>query len=483
MKTHSKVAILIAVATSVRLLMAARLNLGDDEALYWTWTKLPAACYYDHPGMLAWLITATTRLLGDTSLAVRLPTILLGAVSTWMISFLGRRLFGEKVGWWCALAFTLTPLYALGSFLVASDAPLGVFWLLAVAAMAEAVVFGRRWMLYAAGLALGLALVSKYTAVLLIPSALLFLATSRESRREFARKDIYLAAIVAFVVFLPVFLWNASHNWESFRFNLQGRHGAGTLTTKWFLQLLEAELLAVSPLLLGSLLFGFLRLKALRNSGARYRLLFWFSAPTLLLFWGASTFARILPHWPAPGYLALIAGTAALWSGAAGRKAQRWWPASVLAVAGLITLLLHIQPFYRLLPLPPGDDNTNHLYGWRQVADVVRKEQTALKNEGRTAFLLADRYQFAAQLAWNLKQPSRAVSLNPEKDQFDFWMDKDKLIGSDGILVWEDDWGVRQEVLRAFRSTREVARIAVYRQGRRVRLFHVVRCEGLERLP
>ena len=237
MKTHTKLALLIVIAAAARMLMASLLNLGDDEALYWTWAKHPAACYYDHPGMVAWLIALSTRLLGDTALAVRLPTILLGAVSTGLMYALGRRLFSEKAGWLAALAFTLTPLFALGSFLVASDAPLGVFWLLTALAVAHATMFRKRWLLVAAGALAGLALDSKYTAILLVVSALLYLATSRETRREFSRKELYLAALFAAAVFLPVFLWNANNGWESFRFNLQGRHGAGAPTAKWFPQL------------------------------------------------------------------------------------------------------------------------------------------------------------------------------------------------------------------------------------------------------
>ncbi len=483
MKTHTKVALLIIIAAAIRMLIASLLNLGDDEALYWTWAKHPAACYYDHPGMVAWLIALSTRLLGDTTLAVRLPTILLGAVSTGLMYALGRQLFSERVGWLAALAFTLTPLFALGSFLVASDAPLGVFWLLTVLAVAHATMFRKRWLLVVAGALAGLALDSKYTAILLVISALLYLVTSRETRREFSRKELYLGALLAAAVFLPVFLWNENNGWDSFRFNLLGRHGAGAPTFRWFPQLLGAELLALSPLLLGALAAALLRLGSLRNSSARYRLLFWFSFPTLALFWGASPFARILPHWPAAGYLTLIVATAALWTGSGGRKARRWWPGAVLGTAAVFTLLLHTQAFWPVLPLPPGDDNTNHLHGWEKVVQVVRSEMRAIEAGGGKALLFADRYQFAAQLAWNMKEPHRSFSLNTAQDQFDFWMARENLIGASGVLVWEEDWDIKPEVLAAFRHTEDVARIPVKRRGKLVRTFHVVRCLDLERIP
>ena len=473
---------LIALAALLRLALADRLPLGDDEAFYWLWAQRLAPCYYDHPGMVAWLVALSTAILGDSTLAVRLPTILLGAANAWMMFLLARRFFNESAGLRCAALFTLIPVYALGGFLVASDAPMGLFWLLTLWLVADAVLEGRRSRWYAAGVTLGLALCSKFTAVLLVPSILLFLASFSTGRRELGRREPWLGALIALAIFSPVVLWNAQNGWASFAFNAAGRHQAAGLQLKWLAELTGAQVLALSPLVFVSLAAALVTLTRLRASAHRYRLLFWGAVPALAVFWGASLLTRILPHWPAPGYLTLLIACCGLWGGAAGRKASRAWVNAVFAVAVLFTALLHIQPFYRILPLPPGDDNTNHLYGWDRVTPLVREELERLGGT-RRAFLCADRYQFAAQLAWNLREPFRTVSLNTRKDQFDFWTRPEELLGRDAVLVWEDDWRIRRETLEAFESAEEIRTVPVYRQGVKVRTFHIVRCINLRKVP
>ena len=73
--------------------------------------------------------------------------------------------------------------------------------------------------------ALGLAFASKYTAILL-PLTVVVAVLVRPSLRERLREPgPYVACVVATLVFLPVLRWNATHDWISFRFQLQ--HGLG----------------------------------------------------------------------------------------------------------------------------------------------------------------------------------------------------------------------------------------------------------------
>src|SRR4051794_1464129 len=43
----------------------------SDEAVYWSWSRHPAAGYLDHPPMVAYLIGLSTKLMGSTPLGVR----------------------------------------------------------------------------------------------------------------------------------------------------------------------------------------------------------------------------------------------------------------------------------------------------------------------------------------------------------------------------------------------------------------------------
>ena len=77
------------------------------------------------------------------------------------------------------------------------------------------------WLLF--GLFVGLALLSKYTAVLLPASFAMAMLFSRSGRKLYRRPWIYLSGIVAALVFSPVVWWNATHHWASFSY--QFHHG------------------------------------------------------------------------------------------------------------------------------------------------------------------------------------------------------------------------------------------------------------------
>ena len=74
-----------------------------------------------------------------------------------------------------------------------------------------------RWWL-AAGLFAGLALLSKFTAVMLVPAVLAFTLVPDWRRRWLFSPYPWLAALIAVVVFSPVLIWNYQHDWASFRF-------------------------------------------------------------------------------------------------------------------------------------------------------------------------------------------------------------------------------------------------------------------------
>ena len=74
-----------------------------------------------------------------------------------------------------------------------------------------------RWWL-AAGVFAGLALLSKFTAVMLIPAVAAFMLVPDWRRRWLVSPYPWAAALIAVVLFLPVLIWNAGHDWASFRF-------------------------------------------------------------------------------------------------------------------------------------------------------------------------------------------------------------------------------------------------------------------------
>ena len=114
----------------LRFFYALVIDLSPQEAYYWNYAKHPALSYYDHPPMVAWVISAGQLLLGKTESGVRIGGFLLTLLSTWLLYALGKLWFGRRTGLWAALLFQLAPAYFVYGVLITPDVPLNFFWLL-----------------------------------------------------------------------------------------------------------------------------------------------------------------------------------------------------------------------------------------------------------------------------------------------------------------------------------------------------------------
>jgi 4-amino-4-deoxy-L-arabinose transferase-like glycosyltransferase len=161
---------ILTAATVLRLALGALVPLFPDEAYYWEWSRRLAGGYFDHPPMIAVLIAGGTALLGDTPLGVRLLPILAGSIAGFWVARAACHLAGPVAARFAAIVFSVLPLSAAGLVLATPDAPLlaALAWTLyAVVRALEMAEEARRetsWWLIA-GVAIGLAMASKFTGV------------------------------------------------------------------------------------------------------------------------------------------------------------------------------------------------------------------------------------------------------------------------------------------------------------------------------
>ena len=213
------VAVLIAALTALRVIYAGVIDLRTDEAYYWTWSKENVLSFLDHPPMIAWFIRFGTAIFGDTNFGVRFAGVLAMLVTQLLLADIVRRvthdvravvlavLMPEAALYYGLLMAKVSPDVALIPFAVA------MVWALVRLNESD----DARWWL-AAGVFAGLALLSKFTAVMLVPAVLAFMLVPDWRRRWLLSPYPWLAALIAVVLFLPVLIWNAGHDWASFRF-------------------------------------------------------------------------------------------------------------------------------------------------------------------------------------------------------------------------------------------------------------------------
>src|SRR5215470_7235596 len=226
------VAVLILATFLARLAFAAALALGIDESYMVAAGRKLQLSYFDHPPVAWWMAWGMAHLTGsESAVIVRLPFIALFALTTWLMYRVTSVLFDPEAGLWAAVILNVAPVLGItaGTW-VLPDGPLFAALLGTVLCLVPALRSEGRaawgWWLATGGCA-GLALCSKYSAVLTLAGVAAFLATEPGGRRWLRQPHPYLAGLIALTVFLPVLIWNAGHGWVSFLF--QGSRAAGSL--------------------------------------------------------------------------------------------------------------------------------------------------------------------------------------------------------------------------------------------------------------
>jgi 4-amino-4-deoxy-L-arabinose transferase-like glycosyltransferase len=235
------VALLIAAMTALRVIYAGALDLRTDEAYYWTWSKENVLSFLDHPPMIAWFIRLGTAIFGDTNFGVRFAGILAMLVTQLLLADIVRRVTHDFRAVVLALLMPEAALYY--GLLMAKVSPDVALIPFAVAMLWSLVRLWEsgdpRWWL-AAGVFAGLALLSKLTAVMLLPAVAAFMLVPDWRRRWLFSPYPWAAALIAMGLFLPVLIWNAGHDWASFRFQFvraTATHGMSLRTVGDFIGL------------------------------------------------------------------------------------------------------------------------------------------------------------------------------------------------------------------------------------------------------
>lgn len=185
------------------------------------WLKLS---FHDHPP-LTFIIQHIFFKLGGVNLwSLRLPSALAGIASVFLMYLIGRQLFkarekvqllekrllfswlnrGELVGFLAAGLLAINDYHVWVSRIGLHESIVIFFILLTIYLFLRALEKPIYFIL--TGFALGLALLSKYTAFVLLPIILLYLLIFR--RDTFRDKYLYVGALITLILFSPVVFYN-----------------------------------------------------------------------------------------------------------------------------------------------------------------------------------------------------------------------------------------------------------------------------------
>lgn len=493
-------------AALLRLLLSSFVPLLPDETYYWEWSRRLEGGYFDHPPGIALLIAAGTSLFGNGVTGVRggpalaaLLTHIAAVLCAWQLA--GRGGAGAHAARRAAIVMTVLPIATLGLVLATPDAALFATAMIALLAVERALASPVRslasfgWWI-AAGVALGGAFVSKYTAVLLPMGLVIACVVHPALRRRFADAGPWVASAIALAMFGPVVLWNYFNDWLSFRFQLGHGFNAAARGNPISreLEMIGGQLGLATPILFT--VMAIVVWHALRDGWQARQT----AAPTdpvvrrfalaviavvPLAFFATSAWRRpVEANWPAmiyPGAIMLLAtSTAPIATGV-------WWKRG-LWLAGLLLAIVGGQAWTPLLPLAPRKDPIARAHGWQQLAaavDVARRDPFLDGTVDR--WVAADRYQDASQLAFHLPDHPMVFSLNlgGRTNQYDVWQNAwGRVRPGDGLVVAFDADAKGDSLAKVvsgwFADTKQGALVALRRgEGevahRRIWLYRIAR--------
>ncbi len=388
----------------LRLGLAAITNLAEDEAYYWLWSTHLAAGDYDHPPMIAYWIRAGTGLFGQTTFGVRFAVLLSALGSSYFLYCASLSLFRDASAALLAVLWLNATLLCNAAAIIATpDTPLAFFATVALYTLAKLVETGRGAWWYGVGAALGLAFVSKYTAVLLLPGVFVWMIATAEGRRWFRRPEPYIGAVIAAALVAPVFWWNYLHDWASFA--KQAQHSVKDAPANAIAsmgELLGGQAGLATPLIFAFCMFGsfFSLLRGWKRRDARWLLLGGASVPVLLFFLVHSAGQKIQPNWPGFVYpAAILAAVHGFLAVSKEGRVPEWTRAAFQLAPWLgiaFTLAAFLQLGLGVLPIEAKKDPTARLKGWAKLGSDVAK----LADSQGAAGILTANYALTGELAF-----------------------------------------------------------------------------------
>ena len=419
---------LVAVSFLLRLLYIGQVELLPEDSYYWNYSQHLDLGYLDHPPMVAWLIWLGTHVFGSTEFGVRIGAVCCAGVATIFAYRLTRNVFGEASAMVALVLMQVMPFFFLAGLLMTPDAPLTAAWAATLYFLERALIAGqsRAWLF--AGVSIGLGLISKYTIGMLVPAAFAFVILDAQSRRWLLRWEPYAAAGLALLIFSPVIVWNAQHEWASFAFQTSRR-------------LAEQPRFSLHRLLISGLVLltptGFLTLLASsfsRRSQAD-------ESADLRRRW---LFVRLAVLVPLAVFVVFsvrhdvkIDWTGALWVGAVpalatsivefgmpGVRGFRAWIHSAWGPTAVSMILLLGTGLHYLALGLPSVGYSNHLelvpVGWRDLGRQVNAIAADLRKQtGLEPVIVGmDRYELASQLTFYAPDHSESVKETSSRNLF-----------------------------------------------------------------
>ena len=393
------------------------MGLMPQDAYYYLYGQNLSLSYFDHPGMIGYLLRIFTEMFGQSVYVVKLADFTITSL-TIIYFYKLSSLFLSKHRTNRSIVLLVSTLFiSILSFNSTPDVPLLLFWTLSILFLHRAIFEDKKWYWILAGIAMGIAFNSKYTALLLQIGILGFVIFSTKYRKLLMSPWLWLSLLISIAVTFPVWLWNYQNEFASFAFQSSERTSSiGKFEIKPLLLLgaIGHQLFLLLPILFSVfVVFSFKHIKKVlvkfKLPSEKTLFLLAFFIPTFIGFFLISPVYWVKLNWMMPSY---ITGTII-----AGMYITKKLIKAQLMIAIIFHVAVASQVLFYFVPIKSDDT----WVGWRALGEKVEEIS---KNDPEAFIFSMDGYKTSAQLRFFTSKTVFAQNVIQEPAlQFDYLED------------------------------------------------------------
>lgn len=459
------------------------MGLMPQDAYYYLYGQNLSLSYFDHPGMIGYLLRLFSEIFGQSVFVIKLADFTITSLT--IISFykLASYFLSEKKLKRALILLTSTVFISILSFNSTPDVPLLLFWTLSLICLYKAIFEDKKWFWIFGGIAMGLAFNSKYTALLIQFGLMAFLVFSNKYRKLFLSPWPWIALFISLVVMFPVWWWNYQNDFASFAFQSSERTSSISefkLSPNYFFGAIAHQLLLLIPVLFVVMLvftFKFIKRALLKFKIPQAKTLFLlaFFIPTFVGFFSITPIYWVKLNWMMPSYITGII--------LAGMFISKKLLKTQLAFSVTIHLLALTQILFYLVPIKSDDT----WIGWKELAIETENLQEKYPN---TFVFSDDNYKTSACLNFFMDEKVYAQNIiDLPALHFDYLGDDLSALNSKNALFIDSDKRLKDfekkgviptKLTNYFTTIIELEPIIIKINDREVRKFWVFYCTNYQ---
>ncbi|MEQ1722820.1 MAG: glycosyltransferase family 39 protein [Pseudobdellovibrio sp.] len=423
--------IFLFLITLLRLRVSTQFGLGVDEAHYVLYGKILDWSYFDHPPLVGWVQGLFQLLPMDHLIKARLPAILISILTSQLIyNYLISKKITARHALYALFVLNLTPMFNAMSIALLPDTllmPLTLLIIIQTEKVLESSTL-TNWALM--GLWLGLAGLSKYTAVLYI-LALVLIFIFKKQFRELLKINLWIGVLIALALISPVLYWNVQNNFVSFQY--QANHVLtldasilNNISASFGMQMLSW---GFGPFFIALAAYAGLIKNFKREKDFLITLIF--LTVFLAFFIYVSIAEVLLPHWMLIYFiLSIPVGYAYFLKNYRLKKTL----ISSFVISALISLILLFELAFKILPTEKTAALYEGIHGWDNIMSMANERLYSVSNPKKSIAVM--NWTLGSRAMYYSTTSAEVFVIDSRFDQFDIWAPKSH-IGDDVIVVIE----------------------------------------------